>query len=173
MIFNNADNLMLGSSEVDKVYLGLAVVWERGGDIPQEVLTQIAYLHEHYMSDIPLEDIGFIYGLYWATSDAPHYATLLLYPKTTTPRLTCGNYTNNYMGLNNKSSYTKKVFCNQSTVGSYNFPDNYNFDSTQLSTMWRTWSPYGGWGSYEPELYGNFDSVSIDDYKFNATYTAI
>ena len=49
MILNNADNIMLGLSEVSKVYCGSALVWERGGgNIPQEVLDNVDDLIQHY-----------------------------------------------------------------------------------------------------------------------------
>lgn len=44
MILNNADNVMLGSTEVSKIYCGSAVVWERGGGILPPGYTQKEYL---------------------------------------------------------------------------------------------------------------------------------
>lgn len=49
MILNNADNMMFGSSEIDRVYCGSVKVWERGGgNIPQEVLDNVDDLIDHY-----------------------------------------------------------------------------------------------------------------------------
>lgn len=44
MILNNADNVMIGSDEVSKIYCGSAVVWERGGGILPPGYTQKEYL---------------------------------------------------------------------------------------------------------------------------------
>lgn len=44
MILNNADNVMLGSTEVSKIYCGSALVWERGGSILPPGYTQKKYL---------------------------------------------------------------------------------------------------------------------------------
>lgn len=44
MILNNADNVMIGSTEVSKIYCGSAVVWERGGSILPPGYTQKEYL---------------------------------------------------------------------------------------------------------------------------------
>lgn len=44
MILNNADNVMLGSDEVSKIYCGSVVVWERGGGILPPGYTQKKYL---------------------------------------------------------------------------------------------------------------------------------
>ena len=48
MILNNADNIMLGGSEVDRVYCGSVVVWQRGGNIPAEVLAYAQDIITHY-----------------------------------------------------------------------------------------------------------------------------
>lgn len=44
MILNNADNVMIGSTEVSKIYCGSALVWERGGSILPPGYTQKEYL---------------------------------------------------------------------------------------------------------------------------------
>lgn len=44
MILNNADNIMIGTDEVSKIYCGSAVVWERGGGILPPGYTQKEYL---------------------------------------------------------------------------------------------------------------------------------
>lgn len=44
MILNNADNIMLGSSEVDRVYCGNILVWERNSSPLPEGYTQLNYI---------------------------------------------------------------------------------------------------------------------------------
>lgn len=44
MILNNADNVMVGSDEVSKIYCGSVLVWERGGSILPPGYTQKEYL---------------------------------------------------------------------------------------------------------------------------------
>lgn len=43
MILNDADNIMLGSTEVSKVYCGDALVWERGGRVVPTGYDEIEY----------------------------------------------------------------------------------------------------------------------------------
>lgn len=44
MILNNADNVMIGSDEVSKIYCGSVIIWERGGSILPPGYTQKEYL---------------------------------------------------------------------------------------------------------------------------------
>lgn len=44
MILNNADNIMLGSSEVDRVYCGSILVWERNTSPIPEGYTELNYI---------------------------------------------------------------------------------------------------------------------------------
>ena len=57
MILNNADNVMIGSTEVSKIYCGSAVVWERGGGILPPGYTQKEYLQS---SGEQVIDTGYI-----------------------------------------------------------------------------------------------------------------
>ena len=43
MVLNNADNIMIGSDEVDRVYCGSVLVWERFPD----GYTQLNYIESH------------------------------------------------------------------------------------------------------------------------------
>lgn len=44
MILNNADNIMLGAAEVDRVYCGSVLVWERNSSPLPEGYTQLNYI---------------------------------------------------------------------------------------------------------------------------------
>ena len=53
MILNNADNIMIGTSEVDKIYCGSNVVWERNSPtpirpVPVEYEALESFDNEHY-----------------------------------------------------------------------------------------------------------------------------
>lgn len=86
MVFSNADNLMLGASEVDRVYLGTVIVWQRGGgNIPQEVLDNVADLVSHYGIT---GDYTFSYGIDTDAYGNSYYFVMLFESTAPTFRVT-------------------------------------------------------------------------------------
>lgn len=118
MIFNNADNLMLGSSEVDKVYLGLAVVWERGGgSIPQEVQENVDDLVSHYGIT---GDYTFSYGIDTDAYGNEYYFVMLFASTAPAFRVTSrGNLRDESCTYYFRSQWTDVTYNQYSQGGSF------------------------------------------------------
>ena len=166
---------MLGASEVDKVYLGTAIVWERGGDIPQEVLEQISYLRSNYFSGYNDDDLYYIYGLYGSSTSKPlMYAVLMIAdPNLTGITLDRGGTNQGYLSVRGQAKDNQMyfMFSSPSAGGSdTSFPSGYTFKHStssltspvSLTSTFRTWTPSGGFGSMNPiVLYGDYPAEKI------------
>lgn len=180
MILNNADNIMLGGSEVDRVYCGSVVVWQRGGNIPAEVQAQVAYLKSNYFSKYSDDDLYYIYGLYGSNSDKPlmYAVTMIADPNLTGIRLNKGDTNSGYISFTRQSTDNQMrfAFSAPSSVGSdTSFPSGYSFstNTTALTTTFRTWTSSGGWGSMNPiVLYGDYpaEKIAYVGTDFDVTY---
>lgn len=181
MILNNADNMMFGSSEIDRVYCGSVKVWERGGgNIPEEVQAQVAYLKSNYFSKYSDDDLYYIYGLYGSNSNKPlmYAVTMIADPNLTGIRLNKGDTNSGYISFTRQSSddQMRFAFSAPSSVGSdTSFPSGYSFstNTTALTTTFRTWTPSGSWGSMNPiVLYGDYpaEKIAYVGTDFDVTY---
>lgn len=90
---NNAANVMYGTREVIRLYLGTHKVWERGvtPDIPQEVLDNVADLVSHYNIT---GDYTYMWWSAYSLRNVPYYGvvvfestspTFTMYPNTGSP----------------------------------------------------------------------------------------
>ena len=163
MIFNDADNIMLGNSEVDKVFCGNVKVWERNvpPDIPAAVQQQITEMQQQFYPETPLSEFGFIYGVQYNQNN-PFYLTVLVYPKTVEPFLWAGASSSTSVDFYNNSSYSKRVVANGSV-----YTQNLN-----MHYLWNNITPDGA--LERVSLYGNFPECrAVDGSTFGIDYTYI
>lgn len=155
MILNNADNIMCGSNEVDRVFCGNVKVWERGTqpDIPAEVQQQITEMQQQFYPETPLSEFGFIYGVQYNQNN-PYYLTVLVYPKTVEPFLWAGASSRNTVDFSNNSSYTKRAVASGSVY-------------TQIMNMHYLWDNITPDGALERvSVYGNFPQCRTEDGEY-------
>lgn len=167
MIFNNADNLMLGSSEVDRVYSGDIKVWERGGSIPSDVISTVQYVKENYFPETDIDDLAFFYAEDYkpVTGESLGYKTTVFRKADITSQdgkvyFQSGGHSSIYVNLN--VSYT--------FGGTENTPFYYGIEGNvtrRPNNLWCVYSPVL-WTRDNPfHIYGNFpqNGVYITNYS--------
>lgn len=167
MIFNNADNLMLGSSEVDKVYLGSAVVWERGGgSIPQEVLAYAQDIISHYnLSGVVGVDYSVLYALDKHFRGGDYYKVCLF-----------DSLTPSFQWQVSGSPASVGIHRNSQTLNFYVRTEFFVGSPSYFTNSSETWlSPYTT-GEYPIDTEGTLDISCITNYATyidTITYTQI
>lgn len=139
-------------------------------DLPADVVTQINYITTHYYAG-DNSGLEFVYGIYFPNSSFPSgtFATLVYTPyEDSRLSLEYGAKNNSYVDINGQC-YSNGVFVRLDTTKSTSvFPDDYVFESrtsysnSYFTSLWRSWSPNGGFGSYLPiQLYGSPLEIDI------------
>lgn len=167
MIFNNADNLMLGSSEVDRVYSGDIKVWERGGGIPSDVISTVQYVKENYFPETDLSGLAVFYAEDYNpnTGESLGYTTLVFRIADITTQdnsvaFQSGGYTQNAVNLNTAFTFP----------GTSNTPYYYGVEGSAANNtryQWRV-GRLDWWTQDNPfHIYGNFPAnrVNIVNYS--------
>lgn len=167
MIFNNADNLMLGSSEVDRVCSGDIKVWERGGGIPSDVISTVQYVKENYFPETDIDDLVFFYAENYNpnTGEITGYTTLVFRKSDITSSdgrvyFHSGGHSYTYVDLNEAFTFS----------GTSNTPYYYGVEGNVRNRPYTLWCVYRTdlWTRDNPfHIYGNFpqNGVYISNYS--------
>lgn len=167
MIFNNADNLMLGSSEVDRVYSGDIKVWERGGGIPSDVISTVQYVKENYFPETDIDDLAFFYAENYNpnTGEITGYTTLVFRKSDITSSdgrvyFQSGGRSYTYVNINTATTFP----------GTSDTPFYYGVEGNVTNRPQVFWCVYRTdlWTRDNPfHIYGNFpqNGVYISNYS--------
>lgn len=167
MVLNNADNIMFGSAEVDRVYCGIIKVWERGGSIPSDVISTVQYVKENYFPETDIDDLAFFYAEDYnsVTGESLGYKTTVFRKADITSSdgrvyFHSGGYSYTYVNLNTASTFG----------GTSDTPFYYGvYGNVKIRprTLWCVYSPVL-WTRDNPfHIYGNFpqNGVYITNYS--------
>lgn len=166
MILNNADNIMLGGSEVDRVYCGSVVVWQRGGNIPAEVLAYAQDIITHYNLS---GEIGVDYSLLYCLSK--HFKGEIYYKVCLFDTLTP-----NFQWQVSGSPASAGILRNNQTFNFYGRTEYFVGSPSYFTNSSETWLSPLNTGEYPINAEGTFDVSCISNYAQyvnTITYTKI